>query len=300
MLCNPSLPIVIGISSRALFRLEDENAIFEQEGVEAYRQHQLDAEECTLEPGSAFPLVQGLLRLSQSCSSQLVEVVIISHNSPELSLRIFRSIEEHGLDIRRAAFTSGSSIGPFLEAFGVDLFLSRDAASVAEGLQRGIASAHLYTPPEGFKPDEQQIRIAFDGDAVIFSDEAERIYQSHGLNAFTEHEREKAKDPLPEGPFANLLRKLGSLRALPSIGPSRLSFALVTARSAQTHERVIRTLRNWGVTLDAAFFLGGSSKMHLLAAYKPHIFFDDQDVHCAPAAEITPSGRVPSAEVSTR
>lgn len=287
------LPIVIGISSRALFRLEDENAIFEQEGIEAYRQHQLDAEESLLEPGSAFPLVQGLLNLNDASSKPLVEVVIISHNSPELSLRIFRSIEHHGLNIRRAAFTSGASIGPFLEAFGVDLFLSRDAASVIEGLARGIASAHLYTPPEGFTPDEQQIRIAFDGDAVIFSDEAERIYQSQGLHAFTEHEREKAKEPLPEGPFANVLRKLGALRALPNVGPARLSFALVTARSAQTHERVIRTLRQWGVTLDAAFFMGGSPKKHLLSAYKPHIFFDDQDVHCAPAAQITPAGRVP-------
>lgn len=290
---DTSLPIVIGISSRALFRLEDENAIFEQEGIEAYRQHQLDAEESLLEPGSAFPLVQGLLNLNDASSKPLVEVVIISHNSPELSLRIFRSIEHHGLDIRRAAFTSGASIGPFLEAFGVDLFLSRDAASVVEGLARGIASAHLYTPPEGFTPDEQQIRIAFDGDAVIFSDEAERIYQSQGLHAFTEHEREKAKEPLPEGPFANVLRKLGALRALPNVGPARLSFALVTARSAQTHERVIRTLRQWGVTLDAAFFMGGSPKKHLLSAYKPHIFFDDQDVHCAPAAQITPAGRVP-------
>ena len=290
---DTSLPIVIGISSRALFRLEDENAIFEQEGIEAYRQHQLDAEESLLEPGSAFPLVQGLLNLNDASSKPLVEVVIISHNSPELSLRIFRSIEHHGLDIRRAAFTSGASIGPFLEAFGVDLFLSRDAASVVEGLARGIASAHLYTPPEGFTPDEQQIRIAFDGDAVIFSDEAERIYQSQGLHAFTEHERENAKEPLPEGPFANVLRKLGALRALPNVGPARLSFALVTARSAQTHERVIRTLRQWGVTLDAAFFMGGSPKKHLLSAYKPHIFFDDQDVHCAPAAQITPAGRVP-------
>ena len=290
---DTSLPIVIGISSRALFRLEDENAIFEQEGIEAYRQHQLDAEESLLEPGSAYPLVQGLLNLNDASSKPLVEVVIISHNSPELSLRIFRSIDHHGLDIRRAAFTSGASIGPFLEAFGVDLFLSRDAASVIEGLARGIASAHLYTPPEGFTPDEQQIRIAFDGDAVIFSDEAERIYQSQGLHAFTEHEREKAKEPLPEGPFANVLRKLGALRALPNVGPARLSFALVTARSAQTHERVIRTLRQWGVTLDAAFFMGGSPKKHLLSAYKPHIFFDDQDVHCAPAAQITPAGRVP-------
>lgn len=290
---DTSLPIVIGISSRALFRLEDENAIFEQEGIEAYRQHQLDAEESLLEPGSAFPLVQGLLNLNDASSKPLVEVVIISHNSPELSLRIFRSIEHHGLDIRRAAFTSGASIGPFLEAFGVDLFLSRDAASVIEGLARGIASAHLYTPPEGLTPDEQQIRIAFDGDAVIFSDEAERIYQSQGLHAFTEHEREKAKEPLPEGPFANVLRKLGALRALPNVGPARLSFALVTARSAQTHERVIRTFRQWGVTLDAAFFMGGSPKKHLLSAYKPQIFFDDQDVHCAPAAQITPAGRVP-------
>ncbi len=288
--------LVIGISSRALFDLEMEEAIFQEQGLEKYRQHQLKHENEVLKPGAGFSLVKALLKLNQLTPGQrLVEVVIMSRNSSETSLRIFNSIEHYGLDISRAALAGGASLSPYLQAFNVSLFLSLHEDDVQAAINSGVASALLYRLPDA-AVDLDQIRIAFDGDAVIFSDEAERIYQSGGIEAFEQHERENAKKPLPQGPFARLLIALSYIqnnfkapdgRALP------LRTALVTARSSPAHERVIRTLRAWDIAIDETFFMGGVNKSAVLAAFKPHMFFDDQHGHCASASNVVPTGRVP-------
>ncbi|MBC3809289.1 5'-nucleotidase [Undibacterium seohonense] len=288
--------LVIGISSRALFNLEAEEAIFQQQGLDAYRQHQLAHENEILKPGSGFALVKALLKLNQLTPGQrLVEVVIMSRNSSETSLRIFNSIAHYGLDISRAVLAGGASLSSYLQAFNVSLFLSLHEDDVQAAINAGIASALLYQLAENVA-DLEQIRIAFDGDAVIFSDEAEKIYQSQGIEAFEQHERENAKKPLPEGPFARLLVALSYIqnnfkapdgRALP------LRTALVTARSSPAHERVIRTLRAWNIAIDETFFMGGVNKSAVLAAFKPHMFFDDQHGHCMHASSVVPTGRVP-------
>jgi 5'-nucleotidase len=288
--------LVIGISSRALFNLETEEAIFQQQGLDAYRQHQLANENEILKPGSGFALVKALLKLNQLTPGQrLVEVVIMSRNSSETSLRIFNSIAHYGLDISRAVLAGGASLSSYLQAFNVSLFLSLHEDDVQAAINAGVASALLYQLAENVA-DLEQIRIAFDGDAVIFSDEAEKIYQSQGIEAFEQHERENAKKPLPEGPFARLLVALSYIqnnfkapdgRALP------LRTALVTARSSPAHERVIRTLRAWNIAIDETFFMGGVNKSAVLAAFKPHMFFDDQHGHCMHASSVVPTGRVP-------
>lgn len=288
--------LVIGISSRALFNLEAEEAIFQQQGLDAYRQHQLAHENEILKPGSGFALVRALLKLNQLTPGQrLVEVVIMSRNSSETSLRIFNSIEHYDLDISRAVLAGGASLSSYLQAFNVSLFLSLHEDDVQAAINAGVASALLYQLAENVA-DLEQIRIAFDGDAVIFSDEAEKIYQSQGIEAFEQHERENAKKPLPEGPFARLLVALSYIqnnfkapdgRALP------LRTALVTARSSPAHERVIRTLRAWNIAIDETFFMGGVNKSAVLAAFKPHMFFDDQHGHCMHASSVVPTGRVP-------
>ncbi len=288
--------LVIGISSRALFDLEVEEAIFQEQGLDAYRQHQLDKENDILQPGAGFSLVKALLRLNQlTPDRRLVEVVIMSRNSSETSMRIFNSIEHYGLDISRAALAGGALLSPYLQAFNVSLFLSLHEDDVQAAINGGVAAALLYRLPE-HAADLDQIRIAFDGDAVIFSDEAERIYQSGGIEAFEQHERENAKKPLPQGPFARLLIALSYIqnnfkapdgRALP------IRTALVTARSSPAHERVIRTLRAWNIAIDETFFMGGVNKSAVLAAFKPHMFFDDQHGHCLRAADVVPTGRVP-------
>jgi 5'-nucleotidase len=288
--------LVIGISSRALFDLEIEEAIFQKQGLDAYRQHQLENENQILKPGAGFSLVKALLKLNQLVPDQrLVEVVIMSRNSSETSLRIFNSISHYGLDITRAALCGGAQLSPYLQAFNVSLFLSLHEDDVQAAVNSGIASALLYQLSE-HAHDLEQIRIAFDGDAVIFSDESERIYQEFGIEAFEQHERENARKPLPEGPFARLLVALSFLqnnfkdpegRALP------LRTALVTARSSPSHERVIRTLRAWNISIDETFFMGGVNKSAVLAAFKPHIFFDDQHGHCIKASNFVPTGRVP-------
>lgn len=210
-------------------------------------------------------------------------------------MRIFNSIAHYGLDISRAALAGGAQLSPYLQAFNVSLFLSMHEDDVQAAINGGVAAALLYRLSE-HAADLEQIRIAFDGDAVIFSDEAERIYQAGGIEAFEQHERENAKKPLPQGPFARLLIALSYIqnnfkapdgRALP------IRTALVTARSSPAHERVIRTLRAWNIAIDETFFMGGVNKSAVLAAFKPHMFFDDQHGHCLRAADVVPTGRVP-------
>ncbi len=288
--------LVVGISSRALFDLETEETLFQEQGLEAFRAHQLENEHVTLKPGAGFSLVKALLKLNQLVPEQrLVEVVIMSRNSSETSLRIFNSIEHFGLDIGRAALSGGAPLAPYLEAFNVSLFLSLHEDDVQAAINSGVAAALLYQLPAN-AADLEQIRIAFDGDAVIFSDESERIYQEQGIEAFEKHERENAKRPLPEGPFARLLKALSFLQNNFKTSDGRafpLRTALVTARSSPAHERVIRTLRAWNIAIDETFFMGGVNKSAVLAAFKPHMFFDDQHGHCIKASSLVPTGRVP-------
>lgn len=293
--------LVIGISSRSLFDLEKENRIYEEKGLAAYRAFQIEHEEEPPKPGTAFPLIQAVLKLNDHREKNrppLVEVVILSRNDAGIGLRIFNAIERHGLKdkITRAAFTSGASLANYLDAFSVDLFLSKSEQDVQEAVNAGYAAALIQEPPEGFKPDQDAIRLAFDGDAVLFSDEAEKIYKEKGLDAFLAHEHDNAKKELPEGPFGKLLKTLAKMheRFSPEERPVRL--ALVTARNAPAHERVIRTLRAWNVHIDEAFFLGGLPKGPVLKAFRAHIFFDDQQSHIGPASKLVPSGQVPYRE----
>lgn len=291
--------LVIGISSRSLFNLEKENEIFNSQGLDAYREYQIAHEDDPPTQGTAFPLVKAMLELNQHREEgrpPLVEVILLSRNDAGIGLRLFNAINHHGLEgrITRAAFTSGVSLANYLDAFQVDLFLSKSEDDVLEAVQANRAAALIQAPPDGFKPDENVIRIALDGDAVIFSDESEQIYQSQGLDAFLANERENAKKLLPEGPFGKFLKTLSKMhrRFKPKDRPVRL--ALVTARNAPAHERVIRTLREWNVYIDEAFFLGGLPKDPVLKAFRAHIFFDDQPGHVGPASKVVPSGRVPS------
>ncbi len=286
--------LVVGISSRALFDLEEENRIFEEQGLEAYRAYMIEHEADVLGPGTAFPLVRALLQLNTP-EHHMVEVLIMSRNSADTSLRIFNSLEHYGLDVTRAALVGGASIVRYLPAFCTDLFLSANEASVREAIAAGVA-AGLICSNEGLVTPEGtpgQIRIAFDGDAVIFSGESERIFQNDGLEAFAVHERENAQKLLPEGPFAKLLKTISMIQQAFPKECSPIRTALVTARNAPAHERVIRTLRAWDVRIDEAFFLGGIRKAEILSAFGANIFFDDQRVHTDPASRLVPTARVP-------
>ncbi len=286
--------LVVGVSSRALFDLERENAIYEQEGVEAYSAYQKEHELEILQPGTAFQLVKALLALNKTGEPRKTEIIIMSRNSADTSLRIFNSLKYYGLDVTRAALAGGRGLAPYLTAFQTDLFLSADQGDVQQAVDAGVAAARIYTqniPAPGCELD--QIRIAFDGDAVLFSDESERIYQEQGIDAFQRNEELNARNPLPEGPFAKFLKTISSLQQEYSGDQSPIRTALVTARDAPAHERVIRTLRAWDVRIDEAFFMGGVPKTDILKAFGAHIFFDDQACHTDPAAQVVPSAQVP-------
>ena len=282
--------LVVAISSRALFDLEHENQIFENNGIEAYTRYQIEHENTVLPKGTAFPLVEALLSLNEKFEEPIVEVIILSSNSPETGLRVFNSISEYGLDIVRAAFTGGEAKHPYLEAFNIDLFLSRNEKEVQDAIDQGVAAALVYDAPRDYHPNQKEIRIAFDADAVVFSDESELIYKQEGLEAFYENENANAENAMNEGPFAKLLKTLSKIKEKDD---SLIKSAIVTARNSPAHKRVILTLRKWGCKIDEMFFLGGVAKDKVLKAFNAHIFFDDQDYHVGPASQLIPSGRVP-------
>lgn len=292
-------PLVIAISSRALFDLESENQIYERDGLKAYITYQREHEHDVLPKGPAFSLVEAFLKLNElSPAQRTVEVIIMSRNSADTSLRIFNSIEHYGLDITRAALAGGADVTPYLKAFRADLFLSAHAPDVKQAIDDGIAAGMILTGTESRNGRGiGQIRIAFDGDAVLFSAESEKVFKQQGLDAFIRHETTQADVPLSKGPFANFLMTISNLQQMYELQEqSPIRTALVTSRSAPAHERAIKTLRNWGVRVDEAFFLGGVSKTDILASFGAHIFFDDQHVHATPASTVVPSAVVPYRE----
>ncbi|MBT6042405.1 MAG: 5'-nucleotidase [Gammaproteobacteria bacterium] len=284
--------LVVAISSRALFNLDDSHEIYQKQGIEAYRQYQIDREDDVLEPGDAFSLVKKLLNLNTLIGKPRVEIILLSRNSADTGLRIFNSIEQHELNIQKAAFCGGSSPYRYISAFNSHLFLSTDGQDVRKALENGIAAATILNSKQA-NMDDYKLRFAFDGDAVLFSDEAERVYKSQGLEEFARSERAAAKDPLSGGPFKEFLAALHMLQE--EFGPdnSPIRTCLVTARAAPAHERVVRTLRKWNINIDESLFLGGQDKGAFLQAYDADVFFDDQQGHCESAREHVATGHVP-------
>ncbi len=283
--------LVLAISSRALFDLTQSHQIYEREGVEAYRQYQIAHEDEILKPGDAFALVDKLLSLNTALGQQLVEVILISRNSADTGLRAFNSIQHYNLGISRAAFVGGRSPDPYLAAFGCHLFLSTHAEDVRSALRAGFGAASILAGGAR-RAASNELRIAFDGDAVLFSDDAERVYQQGGLAAFQAHEQQAARDPLGGGPFKPFLAALHRLQQEFPEDACPIRTALVTARSAPAHERVIRTLREWNIRLDESFFLGGLEKSAILETFGADMFFDDQASHCQKASEFVATGHV--------
>ena len=285
--------LVVAISSRALFDLGDSHDLFERDGLDAYRAFQIEHENEILQPGVAFPLVQKLLGLNKLAGDlPPVEVILLSRNSGDTGLRIFNAIQHYGLEISRAAFTSGAPTSDYIAPFKADLFLSANAEDVGRALAAGVAAATILpsvAPPRA----TEQLRIAFDGDAVIFGDEGERVSREEGLEAFHRNEREQAETPLSVGPFRGFLTALHRLQTAFPAENSPIRTALVTARSAPAHKRVILTLRRWGVRIDEALFLGGRDKGPFLDAFGADIFFDDSPANVESARRHVATGHVP-------
>ena len=285
--------LVVAISSRALFDFEEENRFFEQGDDRAYMKLQLERLEQPANPGVAFSLVKKLLAFNHGDAPQ-VEVVILSRNDPVSGMRVFRSAQHYGLPIQRGSFTRGQPPWRYLKPLNANLFLSAHLSDVRAALDAGVPAAQVY--PHSAHASEahpNEVRIAFDGDAVLFSDEAEQVFAAQGLSAFQAHERDKASLPLSAGPFKPLLAALHRLQraGTPSM---RIRTALVTARSAPAHERAIRTLMNWDIEVDEAMFLGGLDKGAFLREFEPDFFFDDQTGHIESAAQHVPAGHVVS------
>lgn len=285
--------LVVAISSRALFDFEEENRLFEQGDDRAYMQLQLERLEAPAKPGVAFSLVRKLLAFNDA-DAQRVEVVILSRNDPVSGMRVFRSAQHYGLPIQRGSFTRGQPPWRYLKPLNANLFLSTHLSDVRAALNAGVPAAQVYPHSAlASEANPHEVRIAFDGDAVLFSDEAERVFQAEGLTAFQKHESDKAAQPLLAGPFKPLLLALHRLQQA-GTPTMRVRTALVTARSAPAHERAIRTLMDWHIEVDEAMFLGGLPKGEFLREFEPDFFFDDQTGHIESAARHVPSGHVAS------
>lgn len=287
--------LVVGISSRALFNLEQENKVFEQQGLDAYRQYQIEHEEEILKPGSGFTLVKNLLNINKLAKKKLVEVIVMSRNSADTSLRIIHSLEHYKMDVGRMVLSGGEDISRYLSAFGVDLFLSCNENDVSNAIKSGFAAGMIYARNMQYTFPSNQIRIAFDADAVLFSAESEKIYKKNGLEAFNKNEIQNQDVALSKGPMANFLKSLARLQ-IQTKGLDVLRTAIVTARNKDTGVRVIKTLRAWNIVVDEVFFMQGAKKADVLACFGANIFFDDQDVHAGPASAVVPSARVPYKE----
>ena len=299
MATNLNGQLVVAISSRALFDFESENEVFEQGDDRAYMDLQLAQLDVPAKPGVAFSLVKKLLAFNTD-GAKRVEVVILSRNDPVSGMRVFRSAQHYGLDILRGTFTRGQSPWRYLKPLHANLFLSAHLSDVQAALEAGVPAAQVYpqsTHASSAHPHE--VRIAFDGDAVLFSDEAERVFQTEGLSAFQKHEKDNANRPLAGGPFKPLLEALHRLQK-EGTSTMRLRTALVTARSSPADERAIKTLMQWNIEIDEAMFLGGLAKGEFLREFEPDFFFDDQTGHVNSAAQHVPSGHVASGVANTK
>lgn len=298
--------LVIGISATALFDLSEADSLFRElaktdpdKAIDNYRKYMLEKEDFDLEVGTGYPLVKSLLNLNKyqkDNEAPLVEVVVMSRNSPETGLRVLKCIRKHGLAISRSAFTAGESSIDYIDAYDVDLFLTTNSEDAQQIINSGVCAAAVLSsfPKDGQYLINDQVRIAFDGDAVLFDEESEVVYKKQGLAAFHQVEAAKQDIPLKEGPYASFLKKLSRLQErLPiRVEYSPIRIALVTARNSPADIRVINTLRTWGVYVDEAFFLGGLPKGKILKAFKAHIYFEDQDSYLRETSDIVPSGKV--------
>lgn len=286
----------IAVTTRALFRLEEEDKLYKEQGTKAYEAYQIKKENELIPKGAAFSLIQSLLSINKiDTLKNRVEVILVTRNNANSGIRAFNSIEKYGLEITRGIFSGGGELVPYLSALGIDLFLTANPNDAQAAIDSGIPAATLLTNdiPEYDSESNNGIRIAFDGDAVLFSDESEVIYKNQGLDSFKENEALHANEPMKEGPFAKFLKVIADLQATLGEKQTFIRTALVTARNAPSHERVIKTLREWGVRIDEMFFLGGISKTPILKAFGTQIFFDDQKTYTESASTVVPSGTVP-------
>lgn len=293
--------LVVGVASSALFDLEESDAVFRNKGEEKYREYQREHIDDVLQPGVAFPFIRRLLALNDlSEDERLVEVVILSRNDPETGMRVMRSVERHDLDITRAIFMQGRAPYQFMGPLSMSVFLSANEDDVREAIDMGFAAGHVMghaAPDDG----DADLRIAFDFDGVLADDSAERVFQSEGLDGYQESESALAEVPLDRGPMADFLEKINRIQGIeeskrlddPSGYRRRVHVAVVTARSAPAHERAINSIRQWGLSVNDAFFLGGLPKGPMLEVLQPHIFFDDQRRHVEGASLSTPSVHIP-------
>ena len=292
--------LVVAVASSALFDLGEADRVYRTRGQAAYRAYQREHENDALAPGVAFAFIKRLLSFNVGVDDSPVEVILLSRNDPDTGLRVFNSIETHGLDITRAAFLNGGAPFRYIPGFNASLFLSANASDVEEAIMAGYPAGLVLDSVLNDDSDDVELRVAFDFDGVLTDDAAEKVFRAQGLEAFHKSETEKAETPHPAGPLQELFIKIARLQELDKeraktspVSEPRLKVAIITSRNAPAHKRVVTSLREWGITVDQTFFLGGMDKSRILEIFRPHIFFDDQKLHLDAGAAVVPCVHVP-------
>ena len=293
--------IVIGVSSSALFSLGEAELVYDSKGIDSYRKYQREHEKSVLDAGVAFPFIRRFLNLNKIFPNRKpVEVVLLSKNDPDTGQRVFHSIKSYGLDISRGCFLAGKSPCSYIPAFNISLFLSANQEDVTEAVKAGYPAGRVLKSKLSDTIEDEQLRIAFDFDGVIVDDQAEKIFNEKGLDEYEKSELEKVNIPHQPGPLEVLLKQLSffqkyerRIKRKNSDYTPILKTAIITARCAPASERLVTTLRNWDITVDETFFLGGIDKKRVLELFRPHIFFDDQLNNIESASENIPSVHVP-------
>ncbi len=278
-------PLVVGLVPRALFDLGAEDEVLRTGGPDALRRQRAEREEELLDPGRGLGLARALGHLDPGAARR-VELVLLSRESADTSLRVVSSARRHELEIMRAVFTGGQPLDPYLAALRVDLFLCNDESEARAALDAGISAGVVCDGGELAREGESEIRVAFDGDAELFADDGEAG---------------EAADPASRSagrgaPPASFARLLGALAMFGSDGRGRgprLRTALVSSRTGAVQERMLRTLRRFGLQLDEAFFVGDLPKSEILAAFRPHVAFGEHPRAAArtlrPVAAVAPA-----------
>nr|XP_055108869.1 cytosolic 5'-nucleotidase 1B isoform X6 [Symphalangus syndactylus] len=294
---KPKNAITIALSSCALFNMVDGRKIYEEEGLEKYMEYQLTNENVILTPGPAFRFVKALqyvnarLRDLYPDEQDLFDIVLMTNNHAQVGVRLINSVNHYGLLIDRFCLTGGKNPIGYLKAYLTNLYIAADSEKVQEAIQEGIASATMFDGAKDMAYCDTQLRVAFDGDAVLFSDESEHFTKEHGLDKFFQYDTLCESKPLAQGPLKGFLEDLGRLQKKFYAKNQRLLCPirtyLVTAKSAASSgARVLKTLRRWGLEIDEALFLAGAPKSPILVKIRPHIFFDDHMFHIEGAQKL--------------
>ncbi|XP_078256251.1 cytosolic 5'-nucleotidase 1A-like [Rhinoraja longicauda] len=293
--------ITIAVSSRTLFNMAEERAIYETDGLESYVKFQQEHENEPLKKGLAFALMKALETVNSRLhelypgTDEMFDVVLMTNNHAQVGVRLINSINHYGLSIERFCLTGGTSPISYLKAYHTNLYLSSDPVKVAKALSEGIAAATLCHLDKDAQLSEQQLRVAFDGDSFVSQEPNEKSSKNYMLaDSLCDYEpkptpqmqqtgRGGATEP-GKGLLVGFLEAIGKIQKKFYAKNQRMDcpirvYLIIKKGGSAVGLKALKTIRSWGLDVDEAFILSGLSATVLLNKICPHIYLDEQSLH---------------------